>query len=100
MSRQLCSGHSYNTLKEPQVPKQKTWQCKTTGAKTNANKQALETNSKQLIVPKEEEQLTFGMTPGEETPGESIHIVGTGKCQGVALIGNNAVKLSLCHNLE
>ncbi|GAB1527137.1 hypothetical protein RhiTH_010312 [Rhizoctonia solani] len=94
MSRQLCSGRSYNASKEPQVPKQKTRQRKAAGAKANANEQASETNSKQLIAPREREQLTFGMAPGERNPRESIHIVGTGKRQGVALIGNNAVKLA------
>ncbi|QRW21229.1 Transposon Ty3-G Gag-Pol polyprotein [Rhizoctonia solani] len=95
MSRQLRSGRSYNASKEPQVPKRKMRQRKAAGAKANANEQALETNSKQLIVPREREQLTFRMAPGERNPRESIHIVGTGKRQGVALIGNNAVKLAL-----
>ncbi|GAB1525782.1 hypothetical protein RhiTH_008948 [Rhizoctonia solani] len=94
MSRQLRSGCSYNALKEPQVPKQKMQQHKAAGAKANANEQALETNSKQLIAPKERERLTFGTAPGERNSRESIHIVGTGKRQGVALIGNNAVKLA------
>ncbi|GAB1527707.1 hypothetical protein RhiTH_010895 [Rhizoctonia solani] len=94
MSRQLRSGRSYNALKEPQVPKRKTRQRKAAGAKADANEQALETNSKQLIVPRERERLTFGTAPGERNPRESIHIVGTGRRQGVALVRNNAVKLS------
>ncbi|KAF8666245.1 hypothetical protein RHS04_09699 [Rhizoctonia solani] len=94
MSRQLRSGRSYNASKEPQVPKRKTRQRKAAGAKANANEQALETNSKQLIIPRERERLTFGTAPGERNPRESVHIVGTGRRRGVALVGNNAVKLS------
>ncbi|QRW18769.1 Transposon Ty3-G Gag-Pol polyprotein [Rhizoctonia solani] len=95
MSRQLRSGRSYDASKEPQVPKRKTRQRKAAGAKADANEQALETNSKQLIVPRERERLTFGTAPGERNPRESVHIVGTGRRRGVALVGNDAVKLSL-----
>ncbi|KAF8752795.1 hypothetical protein RHS01_07224 [Rhizoctonia solani] len=94
MSRQLRSGRSYDASKEPQVPKRKTRQRKAAGAKADANEQASETNSKQLIVPRERERLTFGTAPGERNPRESVHIIGTGRRRGVALVGNDAVKLS------
>ncbi|CCO32927.1 hypothetical protein BN14_06991 [Rhizoctonia solani AG-1 IB] len=96
MSRQLRSGRNYNASKAPPAPKRGLRKGKTgNGNELRKAKQASKENSKQQLVPKKREQLTFGTTLGDKIcPGESVYIVGANKRPGIALHGNNGVKLS------
>ncbi|CCO32933.1 hypothetical protein BN14_06997 [Rhizoctonia solani AG-1 IB] len=96
MSRQLRSGRNYNASKAPTAPKRRSRKGKTgDGNESRKAEQASKENSKQQLVPKKRERLTFGTTLGDKIrPGESVYIVGADKRPGIALYGNDGVKLS------